>query len=433
MSTLAAFDNLKVSGRHRLITLFASGASFIDGYILIIIGVALESLMQEFQLDEFGVGLVTVSTFVGLGVGTFIFGYIGDKIGRKKILSYNILLLALCSVLSAFVTTPTELIIARFFIGVLIGGDYPIATSMVAEFSPIKNRAWSMGTIAAVWYVGGIFATVVGYYCYDFADSWRWMLASAVIPCMLVFFGRMGIPESPRWLLLQGRVEEARAIFKEFGADVSEEVFQRFANEKPKSPNVKKIFKGDNLRNLLFVATIWICQVVPMFTVYMFGTQIMADYSNVTPQTAMICNTVISIAFFTGCFPAMWLVGVIGRRTVCVYSFLIMTVAMGLLYVFTDNLIVLLLCLLVYALAAGGPGILQWLYPNELFSTDIRASSVGVAMSITRVATIFSTFFLYPMLVAYGSEAVVIGGIIISFIGLVVSVFWAPETNGISL
>ncbi len=88
-----------------------------------------------------------------------------------------------------FVSTPLELLIMRFLIGIVIGADYPIATSMITEFSNTKQRAFAVGFIAAMWYVGATCANLVGYMLYDVQDGWRWMLGSAVIPCIVILIG----------------------------------------------------------------------------------------------------------------------------------------------------------------------------------------------------------------------------------------------------
>ncbi len=87
----------------------------------------------------------------------------------------------------------------------------------------------------------------------------------------------------------------------------------------------------------------------------------------------------------------------------------------------------------VYAFFSGGPGNLQWLYPNELFPTDIRASAVGVIMSLSRIGTIVSTWALPIFINNYGISNTMLMGAGISLFGLLISVAFAPETRGMSL
>ncbi|SPX12214.1 major facilitator superfamily protein [Escherichia coli] len=81
---------------------------------------------------------------------------------------------------------PVELLVMRVLIGIVIGADYPIATSMITEFSSTRQRAFSISFIAAMWYVGATCADLVGYWLYDVERRLRWMLGSAAIPCLLI-------------------------------------------------------------------------------------------------------------------------------------------------------------------------------------------------------------------------------------------------------
>ena len=130
----------------------------------------------------------------------------------------------------------------------------------------------------------------------------------------------------------------------------------------------------------------------------------------------------------------MYWLNTLGRRPLLVGSFAMMTAALAVLGL-VDNLgmWLVVLAFAVYAFFSGGPGILQWLYPNELFPTDIRASAVGVIMSISRVGTVISTWALPVFITRYGISTVMLIGAIISLIGLVVSIIFAPETKGLSL
>lgn len=100
-----------------------------------------------------------------------------------------------CSTTSA--TTPLLLVIYRFFIGVFVGADYPIATSLITEFTHKHHRAISMGMVSAAWYLGATVAAVVGFALCDVDGGWRLMLGSAIVPCVFLLIGRCKVPESP--------------------------------------------------------------------------------------------------------------------------------------------------------------------------------------------------------------------------------------------
>ena len=223
------FDDLKFSSIHRRILLWGSGGPFLDGYVLVMIGVALEQLTPALKLDADWIGLLGAGTLAGLFVGTSLFGYISDKVGRRKMFLSDIIAIGVISVATMFVSSPVELLVMRVLIGIVIGADYPIATSMITEFSSTRQRAFSISFIAAMWYVGATCADLVGYWLYDVEGGWRWMLGSAAIPCLLILIGRFELPESPRWLLRKGRVKECEEMMiKLFGEPVA------FEEEQPR-------------------------------------------------------------------------------------------------------------------------------------------------------------------------------------------------------
>lgn len=431
MGVQKSFDDMEFTPLHRKIMLYASGGPFLDGYVLVIIGIALEQLKPALQLNAQWVGLTGAATLVGIFIGTALFGYVADLFGRKLLFIINIISIALCSVITMFVATPLQLVIMRFIIGVVIGADYPIATSMMAEFSPAKQRAWTMGFIAAMWYVGATAADLVGYFLHDIEGGWRWMLGSAFIPCVIILFGRFHLPESPRWLLQKGRIKEYKEVLKTFFNITVEEEPHFESNKKTR---YSKLFEKGYLNKIIFVGLIWTCQVIPMFAIYTFGPQIISMLGLSEGKEAILGNIVISMFFLAGCIPAMYWLNSVGRRPLLIGSFIIMTLSLMILGIFPNpSIYVIVAAFGLYAFFSGGPGILQWLYPNELFPTEIRASAVGAAMALSRIGTVLSTYALPIFMTTYGITAAMWAGAAISLIGLIVSIFMAPETKGFSL
>ena len=290
------FDDLKFSSIHRRILLWGSGGPFLDGYVLVMIGVALEQLTPALKLDADWIGLLGAGTLAGLFVGTSLFGYISDKVGRRKMFLIDIIAIGVISVATMFVSSPVELLVMRVLIGIVIGADYPIATSMITEFSSTRQRAFSISFIAAMWYVGATCADLVGYWLYDVEGGWRWMLGSAAIPCLLILIGRFELPESPRWLLRKGRVKECEEMMiKLFGEPVA------FEEEQPQQTRFRDLFNRRHFPFVLFVAAIWTCQVIPMFAIYTFGPQIVGLLGLGVGKNAALGNVVISLFFMLGC------------------------------------------------------------------------------------------------------------------------------------
>lgn len=429
MEVKKTLDDFQFTPFHRKIVLLAGGGPFLDGYVLVIVGVALGQLGPALRLDAHWYALVGAAALAGILIGAALFGYVTDLLGRRLMFTVDIIAIGLISLGTMLVSTPLELVIMRFFIGIVIGADYPIATSLVAEFTPRKYRALAIGFIAGLWYVGATAADIAGYFLYDAEGGWRWMLGSACVPCAILLLGRRGIPESPRWLLRKGRVLEARAIVASFfgdGAKLEEEVMEH--------TRYGKIFEKGYFSRILFVGAICACQVVPMFGLYTFGPRIIGAFGFASAKEAILGDIIISVFFFIGCVPAMFLLDSMGRRPMIIGCFAVMSLALLALGAFPNaDPWAVVAAFAVYALFSGGPGILQWLYPNELFPTEIRASAVGAAMAFSRIGTILSTYALPSFMDAHGISATMLVGAAISVLGLVLSIAMAPETKGMTL
>lgn len=429
-SAKKTIDDVAMTPFLRKISLFSSGGSFLDGYVLSLIGVALTQITPMFNLTPAESAAIGASVMLGIFFGTIFGGYLTDAIGRKKMFTLDIIAIGVFSILSVFASTPWELVAARFFIGVFVGADYPIATSLIAEFTPKKHRSVSMGMVSAAWYLGATVAAVVGYALYGVEDGWKWMLGSAVVPCIVLLIGRHDIPESPLWLAQKGRRAEADAIVhRVFGEDVELE-----PAEVKKKTSLAALLHSGYLKRMLFLGVFILCQVVPMYAIYTFGPDIMAAFGLNEGREAILGESAVSFFFLVGSIPAMFWLNSMGRRKLLLISLACMAVGLTVLGVWpTAPIVVVIAAFGLYAFFSGGPGILQWLYPNELFPTEVRASAVGIAIAFSRIGTIAATYGTPIFLAAYGvgPTMLVAAGLVI--FGLVLSFIMAPETSGKSL
>ncbi|MDY5584871.1 MAG: MFS transporter [Arcanobacterium sp.] len=423
-------EDMEMTPLLKRVIAFSSGGPFLEGYVLSIIGVALTTIGNDIQLDSHWMGMLGVAALVGLFAGALIGGWLTDLIGRRKMFVLDLLVIIVLSLLCAVITSAWQLLVLRFLMGVTIGADYPIATSMIAEFSPKRYRAMAMGLIAAAWYLGANVAALVGFFLVDIDNGWRWMLFSSAIPCVIILLGRWSIPESPRWLASKGREAEAEKIIHEtLGAHV-----RLPAEEKSEPTKISVLFKAGYAKRIIFIATIWLCQAIPMFALYTYGPQIIGGFGLGEGRYALLGELVIGTFFMLGTFPAMYLCERIGRRPLIIGCFLGMTISLGILGIVpAPTMVVVMICFVSYAILSGGPGNLEWLYPNELFPTSVRATAMGVAMALSRIATVISMYVLPTFIKDYGIGTTMLAGAAISLLGFLVSVAWAPETRGKTL
>ncbi|MFR3273416.1 MAG: MFS transporter [Slackia sp.] len=135
-------DDVAMTPFLRKISFFSSGGSFLDGYVLSLIGVALTQIVTMFNLTAAESAAIGASVMVGIFFGTIFGGYLTDAIGRKKMFTIDIIAIAVFSILSVFATTPLQLVLARFFIGVFVGADYPTPRRSLLSSRPRSIAAF---------------------------------------------------------------------------------------------------------------------------------------------------------------------------------------------------------------------------------------------------------------------------------------------------
>ncbi len=423
------FEDLALTPFVRKVTFFSSGGAFLDGYVLSIIGVALVQLTLVLNLDAAWTAIIGTAAFAGIFAGTILGGYLTDIIGRKRMFTLDVIAIGILSILCMFMDSAIQLVILRFLIGFFVGADYPIATSLIAEYTPKHHRAKTMGTVAAAWYLGATAAAVVGYLLYSVDWGWAWMLGSAVIPSVILLIGRHGIPESPMWLARKGRLSEAQeVVYTVFGSDVI------FDYEEPSDVRISTLFKKGYLGRVIFMGVFILCQVVPMYAIYTFGPSIMNLFGLNQGHDSILGEAVISLIFLIGTIPAMHWLNKFGRRKTVLVSLACMGAGLLILGIWPDAPVwIVLFAFSLYAFFSGAPGILQWLYPNELFPTEIRATAVGVAIGFSRIGTIISTSMLPWCLAEFGIGPTMLAGAGLVVIALIASIAFAPETLGKTL
>jgi putative MFS transporter len=202
-------DRLPLNRRHWLIFALCSLGFAFDALDFQIMALIAPAIAREWKVEPQTMGFILSTTAIGMVLGSYLFGIVSDRIGRRTGFQLTVLIFSVFCGLSVFARNPTELAILRFFTGIGIGGFVPIDTAIMSEFMPKSSR----GKLMALWAIsfsgGGLIAAfmarVVG------ADlGWRSLFLVGAVPGILVLFVRMVIPESPRFLLQKGQEKEAR-------------------------------------------------------------------------------------------------------------------------------------------------------------------------------------------------------------------------------
>lgn len=429
-----SLEDAPLNSFHKKLAVYSSGAPFLDGYILSIIGVVMVQLSQALQLTALQEGLVAAASLVGMFFGGFVGGLFTDRLGRKTLYVLVLVVLGLFSLCQFWVASAWSLIALRLMLGVAIGADHPLATSLLAEFLPKKQRGSILASLVMMWFVGAAVAYVAGEIILRTAgpEAWRWALASAAIPALLFLIMRAGTPESARWLLNKGRVREADQVIKKvYGNEWSVHNLPEKTPEQDVS--VWSLFHSNYGRRIFFVTIFWTCSIIPQFAIYAFAPKILLTMG-LTGELASWGAVAITVMFVFGCLLGVKLINPMGRRNMLMHSFLWSGLALLLLGIFPDSGNMLTLTLFgSYALFIGGAQVLQYVYPNELFPTSIRGSAVGLATSLSRIGAAVGTYFVPLSLDSIGIGNTMIVAFGISMVGLFFTWLMAPETRSLDL
>jgi putative MFS transporter len=194
----------------------ANVADLLDFFDFFLIGYVTAALTKEWQLPYWQGGAILLASGLGAVPGAFIWGWLGDKIGRRTVFIWSAVTISLATGVMVFTPEPNALIpgwlflvFFRVFVGVGNAGIFTIDLPLVQEFIPAYKRGWVSALVTTLLPGGGMLAGLVSAWLLPLV-GWRYLFLVGLSPLVLVFMIRYWVPESPRWLLRMGRMEEAR-------------------------------------------------------------------------------------------------------------------------------------------------------------------------------------------------------------------------------
>jgi len=434
MTTPTSIEDVELNPFHRLLVLRTNGGWLIDGYVLSIVGVSIVQMSDALKLDDFWQGMIGASAILGIFLGGFISLALADRLGRKKLYFVGPILFLVCSAAQLWVDSAWLIFLLRLLIGIGVSFEYSVAGVLLVEFLPQKYRGSRLAGLTTYWFVGAALAYIIGNLILIVGGdaAWRWVLASTSVFALALILVRLGTPESPRWLLSKQRIEEANVIIKKvFGHHFS--VNNILEQKKEHEMSVRDMFRSGYGMRLLFVTVFWMCAVIPVFAVYAFAPKVLAAL-NLTGAWASWGSIAITVMFALGCVIASAIVELIGRRKLIIHSFLWSGLALLGLGLFADAPELVILGLFsAYGVLIGGAQVLELVYPNELFPTEIRPAAVALSASFSRIGAAVGTFLVPVALNVIGIANTMYAAAAVTFLGLLVSIWLAPETRGMTL
>lgn len=380
-------------GRFQRKLLWACGASWAtDAMEVLLIGFAIPSLIADWGISTGQAGLLASALFVGMLAGAWFWGSYSDYRGRRFSFMATIGIDSIFGLLSAFSPNFAVLIVLRFCTGFGVGGSLPVDYAIFSEFLPTRQRGRYLVYLESFWALGTIVAATLAWVIIpQFPEmGWRFLLAASAVPGLIVFWLRRTIPESPRFLMLEGRDAEAQAVLariaRENGAQI--EIGPLAAEPKQAKAPLATIFDRTYLRTTLMLTAVWFLLSLGYYGLFTWlpgifraqGFTFLATFQN---------TVLLALAQVPGYFSAAWLVERWGRvRTLGVYlaGGAIATAFFALL---RDQTSIVLASIIMSFFALGAWGVV-YAYTPELYPTAARGTGMGWAGGVARIAGVLA-------------------------------------------
>ena len=431
-----AFDQLPGTRKLDIITMLSSMGVFMDGYALSIFSTAYIYLMNSFLDKAIFVSFGAAAIYIGMFFGSITFGRISDSHGRRKIFVYDMALSSIFLFLTSFSSNLLEFFIFEAIAGIGIGADYPISSSIQAEFSPRKTRGRYLVFNIFSWTIGSVVFYVISIpiVLYSGNFAWRLMYATGAVIPVIVILSRRSLPESPYWLSEKGRYVEAEKVTNWMGIDIGIKALPAPSVEKGKT-SFSEIGKFFPL--IIFTSLAWLSYDIASYGVWNYTPSLFVQ-SGGGYVYAIIATLLEELPVVAGTLICLIYVDRIGRKKLESIGFGFAGISLVLFGLFSLHgsfpfLYIFAAFALMHFFHNIGPTNITYLYPVEIFPTRIRATAMGISTAASRVGAILGVF-AFPLLInglsiSYG----LLFFAVFEFIGLAVTVILAPETRNKSL
>jgi MFS family permease len=453
-------DDAPLTRLHWKVWFLSAMGIFLDGFDLFIIGVAMPLINENWKPEPWQTGAIGVAAVLGAALGAVTAGWLTDKFGRKKFYVADLAFCMLAAALTALSWDIYSLIAFRFILGVGIGADYPICASFISEFMPARIRGRMIISGFCFQALGMLSAALAGLLILTLmptsGEAWRLMLMIVVVPAAVVLIFRLGVPESPRWLIShRDDTHRAAGIIHMLVPAKKHEIEKILSSEKKeiqkssgKELGYRELFTAKYLPRTVLAAVPWFLMDIATYGIGVFTPMIFKDTvesGNLSVMDAAFRAAkeaaVVDAFLIAGFMLNLIFVERIGRIKLQTLGFagmtaglLVLSAALSLPGGGAGNLHLVLAGFVIFNLTMNaGPNATTFMLPVELFPTKIRGSGHGFAAAAAKAGAAFGVFFL-PVMQAFcgvGNVMIIIAGVCV-LAGVVTWIF-KVETRGRSL
>ncbi len=374
----------KLTANQWKIAIAATLGDMLDFFDFFLIGFVLAFIVKGWNLTYGQSGMILLASGISAPFGSLFYGWLADKIGRRKVMILTVLNFSLAT--GAMALTPTGawiyLVVCRFIVGLGVTGLYSVDITLVQEFVPTRKRGWLTGLTTTMLPAGVLLGAFLGAYATPYI-GWRGLFAVGLLPALLTLYIRAWVPESPHWLMRMGRVEEARrSIAWALQVDPASIPLPTTA---PVIEHTSWIEVFKYPRSLIAGCLTGLTQTggvalgLWMVTLFVMVLQI-------TPAQASGLVIWVSLAAVAGRFCCSWMSDAMGRRASGVVSCLIaagfMSAAGYLHSVFVGGVSMFFVMIVLQSFMGSGNYSIVGPYMGELWPARLRGSGMGLVYGV---------------------------------------------------
>ena len=399
-----------------------------------LISFILTTMADEWQMSAAEKGWVVSITFVGMAIGAVFAGGLADRIGRRTVFAMTLLIYSLATALCAFAPNLTWLLLFRFIVGLGLGGQLPVAVTLVSEYIPAHVRGRFIVLLESFWGLGWLVAALMSYFV---IPNYGWHIAFLLggLPALYVFMILKKVPESVPYLINRGRIAEAHDLVQKLerqcGVEVIEQIEVKAVADK-QSVSFRQLWSGPLARRSLMLWLIWFGIVYSYYGIFTWLPSLLVKQGYSIVQSFEYVLIMI-LAQLPGYMVAAWLVEKLGRKpTLAGFIALCAMAAYFFGQANSVNMIMFWGCLMSF-FNLGAWGVL-YTYTPEQYPTNIRAFGSGWASAIGRMGGIVAPLVVTHMMVMNNgfSHIFIMFTVVLLSVALVI-VLLGEETQGKTL
>lgn len=413
---IARMERLPLGPFHYRMLVINGAAWAFDAFDVGLVTFVVTALTGAWNLTSTQVGSILSIGLVGMFVGALLSGPIADRWGRKAVFQITMLLFAVFSLLCAVAPNFTSLLIFRFLVGVGLGGETPVVTSLLGEFIPAAHRGKVQGLLNTFWAIGWLLSAMISYFIIP-TYGWRWAFVAGALPALYIFFVRRHLPESPRWLIAQGRNDEADKIIEKIEGITSKThtlppvVLDNLQSEvavAQEKITLGLLFSNQYIKRTIMLWGLWFLGMFGYYGLFSWLPSLFVKAGH-TMVKSFLYVLIMQIAYVPNQIVCAYLMDKFGRKwLLAINLFLAGIAAIAYGWALGNNVttgIVVLLGVITSFFVSAIWGI-TYTYTPELYPTRVRATGVSAASACSRIGS-----FLAPIVIGAGLSSIGISGV----------------------